>query len=133
MTVFGWDQSHFDAPSIGNAVSQGIVFITHKAGGDADDAELNTWWNGVKGLGPEVLLGAYWVLYPGSASSRADSFLARLDSQCPGWRDRPFILQADCEKWNGDSSTVPSKSDIQTFCDRLHSKMPKLRPIVYGP
>jgi hypothetical protein len=39
----------------------------------------------------------------------------------------------DCEKWNNDSSTVPPKSDIKAFCDRLKAKMPKLRPIVYGP
>lgn len=134
MTIFGWDMSHFDAPSIGDALSEGITFITHKAGGDANDAELGAWWSGVKGLPPgRVLLGAYWVLYPGNPSGRADAFISRLDSQCPGWRDRPFILQADCEKWNGDASTVPSKSEIQAFCNRLKARMPKLRPIAYAP
>ena len=134
MTIFGWDMSHFDAPSLGNAVAEGIAFITHKAGGDATDAELPAWWAGVRTMDPQtVLLGAYWVLLPGNPAGRADAFLARLDAACPGWRDRPFLLQADCEKWNGDAGTVPSKAEIKTFCDRLVARMPKLRPVVYGP
>lgn len=134
MTIFGWDMSHYDQSSIGNAISQGIKFITHKAGGDATDAELDDWWNSVKNLGQDkCLLGAYWVLLPGSPAARADSFIARLDAACSGWRNRPFILQVDCEEWNSDPSTVPSKSDIKAFCDRLVAKMPKLRPIVYAP
>lgn len=80
-----------------------------------------------------MLLGAYWVLYPGKPSARADAFIARLDSQCSGWRDRPFILQVDCEEWGGDSGTVPGKADIQAFCLRLRARMPKLRPLVYAP
>jgi hypothetical protein len=134
VTIFGWDLSHYDLSTIGDAVDEGFSFFTHKAGGDANDTEIATWWSGVKSIPPtKALLGAYWVLYPGSASSRADQFLARLDATCPGWRNRPFMLQVDCEEWSGDSGTVPSKSDIKTFCDRLVAKMPKLRPIVYGP
>jgi hypothetical protein len=134
MTTFGWDMSHFDAPDPGNAVAQGIRFFTHKAGGDRDDPEINAWWRAVRDLAPDkVLLGAYWVLYPGNPTGRADAFITRLDVTCPGWRDRPFLLQVDCEKWNGDSSTVPSRSEIQTFCNRLVARFPRLRPIVYGP
>jgi hypothetical protein len=107
--------------------------MTHKAGGDADDAELAAWWKAMKPQRGKVLLGAYWVLYPGTPVTRANKFLARLDSQCPGWRDGPFILQVDCEKWGGNQSTVPKKDDIKAFCDRLHEAMPKLRPIVYAP
>lgn len=133
MTIFGWDMSHYDAPSIGKAVAEGFVFITHKAGGDANDTEIAAWWNGVKNLDTNVLLGAYWVQYPGDPTGKADRFLSRLDATCPGWRDRPFILQVDCEKWNNDPGTVPSKADIEAFCDRLQNRMPKLKPIVYGP
>lgn len=134
MTIFGWDMSHFDAPSIGSALSEGISFFTHKAGGDAFDSELTSWWNGVKRSNPATtLLGAYWVLYPGTPGTRADAFLARLDDICDGWRDREFILQADCEKWNGKASTVPAIEEINAFCDRLVDRMPKLRPIVYAP
>jgi GH25 family lysozyme M1 (1,4-beta-N-acetylmuramidase) len=134
MTIFGWDESHFDAPSIGTALAEGIKFITHKAGGDATDTELPAWWSGVKGLDPtRVLLGAYWVLYPGNPVGRADAFITRLDAACPGWRDRPFLLQADCEEWNGNPATVPNRTEVGAFCDRLVAKMPKLRPVVYAP
>lgn len=134
MTIFGLDFSHYDAvPSGARVVSEEFQFMTHKAGGDANDAELAAWWTALKPYRDKVLLGAYWVLYPGSPSSKADAFIARLDSQCPGWRDGPFILQVDCEKWNGDSSTVPNVATINTFCDRLVAKLPKLKPIAYVP
>lgn len=131
MTLFGSDVSHFDAPDTRAMLSQGISFQTHKAGGDALDAELAGWWARVKGYRPEVLLGAYWVLLPGHPADRADRFLDRLDSTCPGWRDGPFILQADCERW--PTTPAPSVSEINTFCDRLAEKMPKLKPIAYAP
>lgn len=133
MTIFGSDVSHFDGPDTRAMFADGIVFQTHKAGGDADDAELAAWWFLVKGYRPRVLLGAYWVLYPGNPVGRADSFIARLDSQCPGWRDGPFLLQADCEKWNNDVSTVPPVSEVNAFCDRLTLRLPKLRPVGYLP
>lgn len=133
MTIYGSDVSHYDASDTRAMFGQDIVFQTHKAGGDANDAELQGWWAVVKPYRDRVLLGAYWVLYPGQPNTRADAFLSRLDSQCPGWRDGPFILQVDCEKWSGDSGTVPNKLDITTFCDRLVAKCPKLRPIVYAP
>lgn len=133
MTIFGSDVSHFDAPDTRAMFAEGIVFQTHKAGGDKNDAELGAWWDYVRNYRDKVLLGAYWVLYPGGPTARADVFLARLDSQCPGWRDGPFILQADCEKWNGDPGTVPPISEVNAFCDRLADRMPKLRPIGYLP
>jgi GH25 family lysozyme M1 (1,4-beta-N-acetylmuramidase) len=134
MTIYGWDASHYDqVPNAARVVSEGFAFMTHKAGGDASDAELGAWWAATRSQRGKLLLGAYWVLYPGNPAGWADAFLARLDSQCPGWRDGPFILQADCEKWNGDSSTVPGKADIRAFCDRLSSRVPKLNPIVYAP
>jgi hypothetical protein len=133
MTIFGNDCSHFDAPDTRPMFADGITFQTHKAGGDKDDAELGQWWTYVRGYRDRVLLGAYWVLYPGRPAARAEAFIARLDSQCPGWRDAPFILQADCEKWNGDPGTVPSIAEINAFCDRLVQLAPKLRPIGYLP
>ncbi len=134
MTIFGLDFSHYDAvPSGARVVAEGFQFMTHKAGGDANDAELAAWWRALKPYRDNVLLGAYWVLYPGNPSDRADTFLARLDSQCVGWRDGPFILQVDCEKWNDDVSTVPPRGDIKAFCNRLVAKAPKLKPIVYAP
>lgn len=136
MTIFGWDMSHYDAiPAGGGArvASEGFSFVTHKAGGDSNDAEIGAWWSAFRSFRDRLLLGAYWVLYPGNPAGRADAFLARLDATCPGWRDGPFILQLDCEKWAGKASTVPGKADIKAACDRLVAKMPKLRPIVYAP
>ena len=135
MTLYGWDKSHYDgAGGNAKAVSEGFRFITHKAGGDANDAELAEWWNDARKIKPaDCLLGAYWVLYPGRPGARADEFLDRLDRHCKGWRDRPFMLQVDCEIWGGKASTLPSRADVEAFCDRLHARMPKLRPIVYGP
>lgn len=133
MTIFGWDMSHFDGPDSRRALDEGLTFFTHKAGGDANDAEIGSWWNLMKGYRRQALLGAYWVLYPGNPGGRADAFLARLDAQCPGWRDGPFILQLDCEKWNGNDATVPGKADIQAACARLRARVPKLMPVVYAP
>lgn len=134
MTIYGWDSSHFDAvPDTAFAVSEGFSFFTHKAGGDADDSEIAAWWAGAKGWRSRALMGAYWVLYPGSPNGRANDFVDRLDQTCPGWRDGPFILQVDCEEWNSNPATVPPKSDITSFCNRLRVLAPKLTPIVYAP
>lgn len=133
-TIFGWDASHYDQVPDGNrVVSEGFQFMTHKAGGDQDDQELAAWWRAMQPHRQDILLGAYWVLYPNNPSGRADMFLDRLDSQCPGWRNGPFILQADCEKWNNNSATAPSVLEIRSFCARLVQRVPKYRPIVYAP
>lgn len=134
-TIYGTDMSHYDAAPAdlgARLVAEGFSFATHKAGGDADDAELAAWWNAVKAQRGRLLLGAYWVLYPGSPATRADKFIARLDSQCPGWRTGPFILQLDCEIWNGNPGTQPGKPDIKAACDRLKQRLPKLTPVVYA-
>lgn len=136
MAILGADKSHFDSPG-GNAraVGEGMRFITHKAGGDKDDAELAAWWSDQRTIDRDTCLpGAYWVLYPGNPVGRADAFLARLDAVCAGWRDRPWILQADCEEWGGNAATAPPIGDIRTFCQRLVAKTGgRLRPIVYAP
>lgn len=136
MTIFGWDASHFDAvPDGAKVVSSGIAFTTHKAGGDASDGKLAAWWAAMRPYRDRVLLGAYWILRPdlqASATASADAFLTRLNGQCPGWQSGPFILQADCEIWNQNAATKPSQAYITTFCNRLASAVPKLRPIVYA-
>jgi hypothetical protein len=134
MTIFGPDMSHYDVvPDGGLLVAEGFQFMTHKAGGDANDAELKPWWLEFEPHRAQILPGAYWVLYPGDPSGRADDFLARLDSECAGWRDGPFALQIDAEIWSGDTSTKPSIAECNAFADRLVSEMPKLTPIGYLP
>jgi hypothetical protein len=132
--LWGLDKSHFDsATGTATIVSQGFGFMTHKAGGDAPDAELGAWWADAKPHRADILLGAYWVLYPGHGAGAGDSFLARLDAVCDGWRDGPFILQLDCEEWNGDTGTMPRLVDIRACANRLRTLAPKLMPIVYAP
>jgi len=137
MTLRGYDASHYDAPSIASAAGVGFTFSTHKIGGDGRDTEFAAWWNLVRGYPPERHLpGAYFVLRPdltGTAADKADAFISLLDTYGPGWRDRPFILQIDAEKWSGDQGTVPSLAYLNAHCDRLTSRAPSLRPIVYGP
>jgi hypothetical protein len=138
VTIYGWDMSHFDAPSIGSALAEGISFITHKAGGDSSggDSELAAWWSGVKGISSaRVLLGTYWVPRPDLYSSpvgEAARWVGVLDARCPGWRDRPFILQMDAERWPAGNQTKPSRWYLQSLGDRLKELAPKLRPICYA-
>lgn len=132
--TWGLDKSHYDAPGgTARIVSEGFGFMTYKAGGDANDANLGTWWNDAKPHRSQILLGAYWVLYPGHGAAAGDSFLNRLDTQCPGWRDGPFILQLDCEEWNSDPATKPGLGAIRACALRLRALAPKLMPIVYAP
>jgi GH25 family lysozyme M1 (1,4-beta-N-acetylmuramidase) len=135
MTLFGVDLSHFNKPQLPDPSDQGVNFLTHKAGGDARDPNLPTWWAGVRELGAEVVLGAYWVLYPGRPEQRAQDFIDRLDTVCLRWRDRDsFILQVDCERWRGDPSTMPNVAEIKTFCDQLVKITGGVyRPVVYAP
>lgn len=133
MTIYGWDASHYDqVPDGARVVAEGFQLMTHKAGGDQDDAELAAWWQAMLPYRDRILLGAYWIPYPGRAQARAQAFLDRLDSQCPGWRDGPFLLQLDCERWNGDAATQPGLADIKAGCDYLKRAMPKLTPVVYA-
>ena len=134
MTIYGWDASHYDAvPDGARVVSEGYAFMTHKAGGDVNDAELAAWWQAMRQQRGRILLGAYWILRNTDGSNAADAFLARLDSQCSGWRDGPFILQLDCEPWNDGATPAPTKAQIKECADRLRAKMPKLMPVVYAP
>lgn len=134
MTTFGGDVSHFDSPDTRMFVTTGgLQFLTHKVGGDQHDAEYAAWWQLMRPLRDRVLLGGYWVLYPGTPATRADQFVATLDTDSPGWRDAPFLLQVDCEIWQGNRATLPGRADVRAFCDRLRQRAPKLMPIVYGP
>jgi hypothetical protein len=133
--------SHFDSMSksaINLAISQGISFITHKAGGDSSggDPKLAAWWDLVKDLDPnEVVLGTYWIprpdLHPDAAST-VNNWFTTIDGRCSGWRDREHILQIDAERWPAGNQTKPTRSYLQIMADRLISKVSKLMPICYA-
>lgn len=105
MTVFICDKSDFDT----NEDLSGFVGATHKVTEGTTvthqqyGRRLNLW----RGQGYKVL-GAYHVLRtPGSAgngslSSQLDFWLSHVDSLTPWWRDQPFMLQVDAEKWPYD-------------------------------
>jgi len=157
VTIFGWDASHYDAPpNAAKVISEGFSFMTHKVGGDGNDMEADDYWRAVKPYrathvavdanGQQyfaradgsrgLLVGAYWIVRPdlhSSPTADADQFLARLDAMMPGWRDAPFILQADAESW-GDSSgrKKPNMRHLKAFGDRLKAKVPKLRMFAYA-
>lgn len=138
MTIFGSDVSHYDAADTRRMFAEGIVFQTHKAGGDSTggDGELAAWWGFVRGTDPaSILLGTYWVPRPDlylDPAREADRWIATLDARCPGWRLREHILQMDAEIWNGDPRTKPGKTYLQKLGLRLVELMPRLMPICYA-
>lgn len=105
MTVFLRDLSDYD----GDENLSGFVGATHKATEGTTvthqqyGRRLNLW----RSQGYRVL-GAYHVLRTpgsggnGSLSSQLDFWLSNLDAHTPWWRDQPFILQIDAEKWPYD-------------------------------
>lgn len=135
MTLYLWDMSHYDAPSIGGALGEGISVITHKAGGDAIDPELPAWWAGVRTLPSSVVLGTYWVARPDlyGPVTGARNWLAHVDSICPGWDQRDaFVWQVDAEIWNGDPATRPGLAWLNQMVAELVARIPDYQPIVYA-
>lgn len=110
MTVYIRDESDFDSDS---SMPGGFSGATHKFTEGTTTvhtkgpARLNTYRT--QGL---PILGSYHVLRTpgnggnGSLSAQLDFWLSHLDSMVPWWRDVPFILQVDAEKWPYDSVSV---------------------------
>lgn len=138
MPIFGWDASHYDwdrgSMNLAAAVRDGIVFGTHKIGEGfryADD-RYTDWYSRARAAGVG-LLGAYYVNLPGDQQTQADRFLALLDSEAPGWRTGPFVLQVDAEKFDY-MDRAPNPTEIRAFCDRLVARTAsRFRPVVYAP
>lgn len=135
MTLFGWDASHYDwsrgSMDLVAAKAAGISFMTHKIGEGTDytDAKFATFYKRAKAAGLP-LIGAYYVNHNGNQNAQADRFLALLDAQAPGWRDGPFILQIDSERW--DQGT-PTPAEVEAFAHRLLASAPQFMPVIYGP
>jgi GH25 family lysozyme M1 (1,4-beta-N-acetylmuramidase) len=138
MTIFGWDASHHDwgrgPMDIAAAVHDGISFMTHKIGEarTVTDDRFDDWYKRARAAKVR-LLGAYYVNHPGDQRYQADRFLSMLDDRAPGWRDGPFILQVDAERFDY-MEREPSPAEIKAFCDRLVERTKGIyRPIVYAP
>lgn len=138
MTIYGWDSSHHDwvrgPMDMAAAVADGITFATHKIGEAQTyvDPRFGDWYRKARNANVP-LLGAYYVNHPGDQTPQADRFLALLDAQAPGWRDGPFVLQVDAEKFDY-MDRAPNKAEIIAFCARLVAKTGgRFRPVVYAP
>ena len=143
MTIFGWDASHYDwtrgPMDVAAAMRDGVVFMTHKIGEGFSytDDKFDDFYARARAAGVP-LLGAYYVNRRGDQADQADRFLTLLDAKAPGWRDGPFILQADCERWHRSDGSVyayePSAAEVRAFCDRLVARTGgRFRPLVYAP
>lgn len=134
----GWDMSHYDwdrglTPArIRAGVSNGIKFLTHKIteGTGYRDPRFDDFWRAVEPI-PNVLLGAYHVLLPGNIEAQVHNFIRRLTSVVPGWKDGPFILQIDAERWS--YAHEPSLQDIKKCIAVIGEYTSVHVPIVYAP
>lgn len=138
MTIFGWDLSHYDwdrgPVDLAAAVRDGISFMTHKVGegNTVTDDRFDDFWKRARAA-KVPLLGGYYVNHPGDQAAQADRFLSLLDAKAPGWRDGPFLLQVDAEKFSY-MPREPSPSECEAFCDRLVQRTGgKFRPVLYAP
>lgn len=138
MTIYGWDCSHHDwsrgAMDIAAAVADGVAFMTHKIGEGRSftDERYDDFYRRARSA-KVPLLGAYYVNHPGDQDAQADRFLALLDANAPGWRDGPFVLQVDAEKFDY-MDRAPNAAEIKAFCARLVAKTGgRFRPVVYAP
>jgi GH25 family lysozyme M1 (1,4-beta-N-acetylmuramidase) len=137
VTIFGWDASNHDwgrgDVDVAAARSAGISFMTHKIGegGGYVDPRFSQFYGRAKVAGIP-LLGAYYVNHPGNQTMQADHFLSLLDRQAPGWRNGPFILQVDAEKFEY-MQRAPNLAEIKAFVARLKERAPNYTPVVYAP
>lgn len=142
MTIFGWDASHYDwdrgTMDLAAAVRDGIVFFTHKAteGRTYVDPQFAYAMARAHNAGMP-LIGAYCVNHQGDQRPQVDKFIAVLDQGAPFWRNEPFIVQLDCERWSdkdGVYAYEPSLTEIHTWCDYFVSLTGgRLKPVVYAP
>lgn len=136
MTIFGWDASHWDwgrgPMDIAAAVRDGISFMTHKA---TDKTARNDRYDDFarRARGVVPLLGAYTVNHPGDQRPQVDEFIRFLDQVSPWWREGPFIVQVDAEKFDY-MPREPNLAEIKSWCDYFMQRTGgRWRPVVYAP
>jgi Glycosyl hydrolases family 25 len=116
MTLFLWDQSHFDGvitrDIMVRAKVEGIVGVTHKIGEGTggDDLQDGTALAAARGAGIEFI-GGYHVVRSGPVGSQVDELLFLADRDEPWWHDFPgWFWQADLERWSYDN--VPAATGV---------------------
>jgi len=117
---------------IAAAVRDGIVFMTHKA---TDKTSRNDRYDDFarRARGVVPLLGAYAVNHPGDQRPQVDAFIRTLDELSPWWREGPFIVQLDAEKFDY-MPREPNLAEIESWCDYFVSRTGgRWRPVVYAP
>ncbi len=137
-TIFGWDASHYDwqrgPVDLAAAERDGINFFTHKACEGARfyrDTRFKAY--AAKAAKIDGLAGAYFVNHGGDQKVQVDWFIACLDADAPWWRERPFLIQLDAEKF-GYMKRAPSVAECQRWCDYFVERTGGThRPVVYAP
>lgn len=136
--TFGWDASHHDwgrgAMDIAAAARSGIQFMTHKCAEGHHfytDERFDDFIGRARAAGVP-LLGAYFVNHPGDQRDQVEWFISLLDAKAKGWRDGPFLVQLDAEKFDY-MTRAPSPAEIRAWCDEFTRRVPTHRPIVYAP
>lgn len=140
----------------------GYIGVTHKAteGTTITHAKYGPRLTRYRAQGVPVL-GAYHVLRTpgsggnGSLAAQLDFWLTTIDRVTPWWRDQPFIMQVDAEKWPYDAVTLPEPltheqaramlepahfadlvaaraSTTVEFCTLLAEQVPHAYPICYA-
>jgi hypothetical protein len=97
------------------------------------DAEYGTALAAARNLGYPVL-GAYFVLHPGTTADQVDFLLDTVEAATPWWRDEPWVWQIDAEKFDY-MSRAPSISEINAFGDELcrRTGVPPSSVFAYAP
>lgn len=137
-TIYGWDASHYDwnrgPVDLAAAEGDGISFFTHKACEGRHfyrDRRFKSF--AVKAQMVDGLTGAYFVNHGGDQRVQVDWFISCLDADAPWWRERPFIIQLDAEKF-GYMTRAPTPAECQQWCDYFVQRTGGTHaPVVYAP
>jgi GH25 family lysozyme M1 (1,4-beta-N-acetylmuramidase) len=131
---YDWDRGLVDLQA---AVADGVTFATHKVSEGSTYADPLFDDFAARARYTLPLSGGYCVNRRGDQVSQVDWFLQRLDAGAPWWRDGPFIIQLDCERWSNKDGVYayePSLSEIHAWCDYFVQRTDgRWTPIVYAP
>lgn len=135
MTLFGWDSSHYDGALtkavMVRALSQGIVFFTHKIGEGMSntDTTAKLALESARDAGIQVL-GGYYFIHSGDMVAQATRCVSLSDQMVPWWRTFDgWFWQTDAE--TDTSGHLPSPAEVKLFSDSLADQTGR-KVIVYA-